>query len=187
TSYTDLGATALDACDGALAATPSGAVNANSPGTYTVTYTATDAAGNPGTASRTVNVVDTQGPTVTLTGANPQIVECHTTYTDLGATALDACDGALTATPSGAVNANSPGTYTVTYTATDAAGHPGTASRTVNVVDTQSPTVTPPGPVTVYTGPGALTCSKVVSNYALGNASASDLCDATLPITRTGV
>jgi hypothetical protein len=38
------------------------------------------------------------------------------------------------------VNVNTPGSYTVTYSATDAAGHTQTATRTVNVVDTTAPT-----------------------------------------------
>ena len=39
-------------------------VNVNSIGTYTVTYTATDAAVNVGTAIRTVTIEDTTAPTI---------------------------------------------------------------------------------------------------------------------------
>ena len=45
--------------------------------------------------TRTVNVVDTTAPPITLTGPDPQVIECTGTYVELGATALDACEGDL--------------------------------------------------------------------------------------------
>ena len=54
--YTELGATALDETDGVLSVSNSGTVDVGTPGTYVITYTATDAAGNIGTAQRTVIV-----------------------------------------------------------------------------------------------------------------------------------
>ncbi|HEX8282295.1 MAG TPA: PxKF domain-containing protein [Pyrinomonadaceae bacterium] len=56
-AFVDPGATATDTCDGALAVSVSGTVNTAVVGTYTLTYSATDSAGNTGTATRTVNVV----------------------------------------------------------------------------------------------------------------------------------
>ena len=47
-----------------------GSVDTDTVGSYTVTYTSTDASGNTGTATRTVNVVDTTAPVVTVTGDN---------------------------------------------------------------------------------------------------------------------
>ena len=49
-SYSELGASA----DTGEQVTISGAVNPNVPGTYTLTYSATDAAGNVGTATREI-------------------------------------------------------------------------------------------------------------------------------------
>ena len=46
-------------------------------------------------------------------------VELGSTYTDAGATA----DGGETVTTSGSVDVNTVGTYTITYSATDAAGN----------------------------------------------------------------
>ena len=129
-TYTDAGATA----DGGETVTTSGTVDTSTVGTYTITYSATDAAGNTGTATRTVNVVDTTAPVITVIGDNPATVELGATYTDAGATA----DGGETVTSSGTVDTSTVGTYTITYTATDAAGNTGTATRTVNVVDTAS-------------------------------------------------
>jgi uncharacterized repeat protein (TIGR01451 family) len=142
TVFTDPGATANDACTGSVAVTVSGSVDANTPGTYSLTYTATDGSHPPTVVTRTVNVVDTQGPVITINGANPATVECHTSYTDAGATAFDAClNASRPVTTSGSVNVNVTGAYTITYTATDGA-RTTTKTRTVNVVDTIPPVIT---------------------------------------------
>jgi hypothetical protein len=78
---------------------------------------------------------------ITLTGANPMTVECHTSFTDPGATADDSCNGAVGVTSNNNVNANVPGSYSVNYSASDASGNTQTATRTVNVVDTIPPTI----------------------------------------------
>src|ERR1019366_4351390 len=57
-TYTELKATANDNKDGALTPTISGTVNVNHTGVYIITYRATDAAGNIGTATRTITVVN---------------------------------------------------------------------------------------------------------------------------------
>ncbi|MFT7879328.1 MAG: DUF5011 domain-containing protein, partial [Sulfurimonas sp.] len=68
-TYMDAGATAYDAFDGRMDPVKSGSVNASVAGTYTITYTATDQAGNTGSISRTVIVVeDNVAPVVTLNG-----------------------------------------------------------------------------------------------------------------------
>jgi hypothetical protein len=69
-------------------------------------------------------------------------VECHTAFTDPGATASDGCAGNLTSgiSATGSVNANVPGTYTRTYTVSDGYNST-TVTRTVNVVDTIAPTI----------------------------------------------
>jgi hypothetical protein len=80
---------------------------------------------------------DTVAPIITLAGDNPATVELGSTYTDAGATA----DTGETVTSSGTVDTNTVGTYTINYSATDASGNVGTASRSVNVVDTQAPVI----------------------------------------------
>ena len=143
-SYTDAGATATDSYDGDLTAsiTTTSDVDINTVGTYTVTYAVSDSSANSATASRTVNVVDTTAPVITITGANPVDVDLGTTYSDAGATATDSYDGDLTSsiTVSSNVDTNTVGTYTVTYTVSDAAGNQATETRTVNVVDNSNPT-----------------------------------------------
>jgi hypothetical protein len=77
---------------------------------------------------------DTTAPVVTLTGPSSTTVSLNSSaYVDAGATANDDEDGSITPTMSGSVDVNQAGTYTITWTATDAAGNSGTASRTVTV------------------------------------------------------
>lgn len=77
---------------------------------------------------------DTTPPVITISGNNPASVILTHSYTDAGATANDDNDGNVTVSSSGTVDVNTAGTYTITYTASDAAGNHATASRTVNVV-----------------------------------------------------
>jgi uncharacterized repeat protein (TIGR01451 family) len=142
TSFTDPGASASDACEGPVPVTASGSVNPNTVGSYSITYTATDSGGRTTTVTRTVNVVDTTAPVVTLNGASSVTVECHTSYTDAGASATDSCSPTTSLSSSSDVNVNAPGTYHVVWRATDPSGNTGTATRTVTVVDTIPPTLT---------------------------------------------
>ena len=128
-------------------------------GTYIVTYSATDADGNTGTASRTVIVEDNIAPVITLSGANPYTVERASNYADPGATADT---GETVTVNTSGLNMAVSGTYTVTYSATDADGNIGTANRTVVVEDNIAPVITLSGanPYTVerasnYVDPGA--------------------------------
>ena len=77
TAFVDPSATASDSCDPAPAVAPQRHAEHQSVGTYTVTYTATDASGNHSSITREVVVVDTTAPVVTLNGASSVTVECH--------------------------------------------------------------------------------------------------------------
>ncbi|MFA5246466.1 MAG: immunoglobulin-like domain-containing protein, partial [Candidatus Micrarchaeia archaeon] len=142
TAYADAGATALDAVDGMVPVVASGTVNTDVLGEYTITYTATDESGNTATATRTVNVVDTTAPSITILGSNPDFSEVNTEYADAGATAFDAVDGIAIVVATGSVNINAIGSNTITYTASDSHGNTATATRVVNVVDTTAPSIT---------------------------------------------
>jgi hypothetical protein len=129
TTYVDPGATT----DGGETVTvDTSELNMAVSGNYIVTYSATDADGNIGTASRTVIVEDNDAPVITLSGTNPYTVERGTTYEDPGATADT---GETVVVNTSQLNMAVSGTYTVTYSATDADGNTGTASRTVTVDD----------------------------------------------------
>ncbi|MDB4785229.1 DUF5011 domain-containing protein [Akkermansiaceae bacterium] len=98
-SYTELGATLLDNYDSSsslgssdLYVIDSSAVNTSVVGEYTVTYNVTDSEDNVAQqVTRTVNVVDTTEPVITLVGGDVTI-EVGGSYTELGATLLDNYD-----------------------------------------------------------------------------------------------
>ncbi len=179
TSYSDAGATAFDACmNTATAVNTSGSVNVNAPGSYPITYTSTDTAGNTSTKVRTVNVVDTTPPVITLNGDNPTTIECHTSYSEAGGRVTDTCAGFAPATVSGSVNVNVPGTYTLTYTATDPSGNSSSTTRTVIVRDTIAPVVTLSGSSTVIV--------ECHGTYTEAGATANDSCAGSRPVTIGG-
>src|SRR6185436_18740728 len=168
--FSDPGASASDACAGDLTSSiqVSGSVNANTPGSYTLTYSVGDGF-NTSSAQRTVNVVDTTPPSLALSGASPMTVECHSPFSDPGASASDACAGDLTSSiqVSGSVDANTPGSYTLTYSVSDGF-NTSSLQRTVNVVDT-----TPPSLALSGASPMTVECHSPFSDPG---ASASDAC-----------
>jgi large repetitive protein len=112
-------------------------------GISTVTYTATDAQGATTTCSFTVTVNDTTPPVITC--PPNQIIEltatCQSTMPDYTtqATKADNC-GVISTTQTPAIGSIITGTaagnnYTVTLTATDAAGNSSTCSFQVTVID----------------------------------------------------
>ena len=126
----------------------SGFFDTNTPGSYQLAYTASnlfDVQSAP--ATRTLVVVDTTPPTVTLLGPNLMSLVAGTSFVDPGATASDLCAGDLTGSIQaiGAVNNAVPGNYTLLYAATDPSGNVGTTNRTVWVIPAQPyPTSTAP-------------------------------------------
>lgn len=108
-------------------------------GTTTVTYTATDDAGNSLTATQTVTVIDNTAPTITAPA--PTSVNADATGHAMipnvvaGTTATDNC-GPVTITQSPlAGTIVGLGTHTITINATDNAGNTSTAATTFTVVD----------------------------------------------------
>lgn len=67
-TYSDAGSTATDAVDGNVTnnVVVTGLVNPNAPGTYTITYSVTDVAGNQAITTRTINVIDNIAPVITF-------------------------------------------------------------------------------------------------------------------------
>ncbi|ATX79313.1 Cytochrome c2 [Mariprofundus aestuarium] len=141
--YSDPGATAWDMVDGNLTRRISikGEVNTSRPATYMITYSVSDKAGNRAkSVSRFVTVirgVDTTPPVITLNGAASASVTEDMRYVDAGATAMDGTDGNISTSikKAGSVNTSEPGTYTLTYDVSDAAGNAAnTKLRKVTVI-----------------------------------------------------
>ena len=159
-TYTDAGATATDNFDGDITSSivTVSTVNTSIVGVYLVAYNVSDTAGNAAAeVTRTVTVVDTTVPVITLLGDNPITIEVGDTYTDAGATATDTYDGDITSSivTVSTVNTAIVGVYSVTYNVSDTSGNVAAeVTRTVNVVDTTVPVITLLGedPVTIVVG-----------------------------------
>lgn len=78
---------------------------------------------------------DTTAPTITISGSSSITIDFNQAYVDAGATAIDDVDGAIAVTTTGTVDQSTAGDYTLTYTATDAAGNVSTETRTITVLD----------------------------------------------------
>ncbi len=103
--------------------------------------TPVDAAGNASSTAITLVLsganVSVYGsvPTITISGNNPDSVYASNSsgYGDAGASATDALSHSLSISTSGNVDRSTSGSYTLTYSATDAAGNTNSVSRTVTV------------------------------------------------------
>ena len=134
-AYTDAGSTVTDNIDDDLSATVAGSVDVNTLGTYTLSFSATDSSGNKAaTVTRTITVVDSAPPLITLLGDADMTIALGSTFTDPFATAEDAQDGSVDVVVIGEADSNTAGTYTLTYTASDGQGNQADpVTRTVNV------------------------------------------------------
>jgi hypothetical protein len=171
-TYTDAGATATDNINGTITGNiiTTGTVNTAVPGTYTITYNVSDAAGNAATPIiRTVIVLaDTTLPVISLIGAATIALMVDDTYTDAGATATDNIDGTITGSiiTTGAVNTAVAGTYTITYNVSDAAGNVATPVIRTIIVSIPPPTTKTLAEVTLATT--TLSTSSSFINYLTG-------------------
>ena len=137
-------------------------------GTYKLTYTANDKAGNTAKGTRVVEIVDTTAPLLTLNGEKTLTLEAGIdTYEELGATATDNYDETVENIQPNfihyrdkdgnfigkvdKVDTTKPGEYKIQYTHTDSNLNVGLDAtradhayvlRVVNVVDTINPTLT---------------------------------------------
>jgi PKD repeat protein len=161
-SYTELGVTYSDNYNTIAQIHPFIVKNVDTAhiGVYTVTYSLTDAAGNKAaTLTRTVKVVDTIAPVITINGNTSDSVDVFTPYSDPGVTVSDNYDnlsditvtvtGTFYSQFTGGKNPNLLGSYTIVYTATDKSGNKSIVTRTVKVVDHVAPVIRLTGDVAV--------------------------------------
>ena len=191
-SGTALDATALDNC-GAVTLThnyyawanPNSLSGATFPvGTTVVTWTATDAAGNTSSCNISVTVQDQTAPSF-LNCASGAVYTVSLFPDDCEGgviwpipVATDNCGSVTVTQTSGPAHGSllTVGSYVITYTATDGNGNSDNCSFTINVIDTEDPTITCPGNIInattdpgscSWTSPaGSLTPLLVTSNCA---------------------
>ncbi|MBB6611582.1 HYR domain-containing protein [Pontibacter sp. Tf4] len=108
-------------------------------GTTTVTWTVTDAADNEAHATQLVTVEDKEAPVPTIATLPTINGQCAATATV--PTATDNVDGTVSATTSDPLSYTAQGTYTITWTYTDAAGNTSSQAQQVIVKDNTAPVV----------------------------------------------
>jgi arylsulfatase A-like enzyme len=182
-AYTETGATAFDAEDGDISGdvvVGGDVVDTNAAGAYVITYDVTDSNGAAATqVTRTVNVAANNSPVITLNGsATVNIVEGYG-YTDAGATATDAEDGDISVNilvGGDVVDANTPGTYLITYDVTDSHGAAAQqVTRTVIVVVNSPPVITLNGDtnVSLFIGDSYTDAGATATDFEDGDVSAN--------------
>lgn len=143
-----------------------GAVDESRLGKNTIHYCASFLAFH-AEASRTVRVVDTQPPVITLTPDPPEGPPAGLPYQEAGYTATDNFDGDIT---DRVVRTETIGL--VTYAVLDSSGNPAYAQREIPIVDTTPPVIT-------LTGSSDITVS-VAQGYEEPGYSAQDNLDGDL-------
>ena len=167
TAYSDAGATATDDVDGAVTVSTTGSVISSSAGEYTLTYSATDAAGNTHDESFTITVSDDEDPSIDGLSANlTPSAAAGTCGADVSwdePTANDNCAGASIAQTAGLPSGSAfpVGTTTNTFVITDAAGNTATCSFDVTVNDTENPTISCPSDININNDTG--NCSAIAT------------------------
>ncbi|MHB8860383.1 MAG: immunoglobulin-like domain-containing protein [Minisyncoccota bacterium] len=146
---TDKAGNSSTAIRSVIVGNPDGTVSTS--GTSKRSQTSTSTSTTPIIIAPVTPAADTTPPVVTLVGDAAMQITVGDMFTDPGATATDDVDGTLTSKiqETGTIDASTAGLYTLTYSATDAAGNEGHVSRVVSVVAAPSA----PDPVTASSTP----------------------------------
>ena len=126
TGYADPGAKWTDAVDGNGTLIANGTVNQMRVGSYQLSYSKIDQAGNiANQIFRTVQVVDTTAPSLTLKGSERSKHQVWREYKDPGVISYDRVDGNLTlkVIKTGEVKIDQPGIYRLDYRVSDQSGN----------------------------------------------------------------
>jgi len=176
TSYTEMGTTASDNYDATVSVVETGNVDTSALGEYTITYCVTDASGNgPVCVTRWVFIQDTLAPVLALVGDETVDVEQCSQYDDEGYTVTDNGDYVVADGGTWTGSTEIRGTYTITYTATDNGNNSTTVTRTINIVDTEAPTLEMLG--------NAIDTVERWSEYTDAGYSAADFCNPESEVT----
>ena len=162
-TYVEEGFTAIDNYDGDIT---DQVVRTEKDGV--IVYTVTDSFGNKAEVTRTINYKDVIAPVITLSGESNIVLSPGTEYVEPGYTAVDECDGDLTAKVEVEqdIDVNVKGEYEVCYKVTDSSGNETTLIRTVLIADQIAPVITLEGGTTTYV--------KIGSSYTELGYTATD-------------
>ncbi len=167
-------ATASDLVSGSLLAT----ANNTGPftvGTHSIVWSATDAAGNTGTATQMVSITDTSAPVLNLPADfNVEATSAAGATVNYSASASDLVDGnvVINCTPASGSNF-ALGINLVNCSASDTSAHTSSGSFNITVIDTTAPIVTAPLDIT-------LEATGTTTAVPLGTATATDLVDGSI-------
>ncbi len=182
-------ATAADNCTVNVSRTGVPAGNFFPVGVTTITYTATDSAGNTATDTQTVTVRDLTAPIIEappdasytcmseVPAASPSQATRGTVLDENGnplppGPPVDNCGTptvTISETVTGAGNPSSPRIITRTFTATDAAGNSASDDQVITVIDPTPPTISCPADITVYLPLNSTDTSTVVNFDVTGS------------------
>lgn len=179
-SFDDPGATAVNGAGKPVPVQVSGKVDTSVLGTYELTYVAVDEKDS-AAVGRSITVVDTTPPEITLEGGSTVSVICGEAFTDPGASARDGCNGNVAVEASGRVDTNVQGGYLITYTATDSNGNAKTVSRTVIVGSTED------NPPTVTLTSDAEITLECGGTFIDPGAIARTVCSGYVPVITSGI
>jgi hypothetical protein len=140
--YEELGGVVLLE-DGMHILTIDGTVNDLVVGDYTINYSYTDSNSVEYNMSKTVHIIDTVVPEITLLGDAEITLEFGDLYTEPFVVVLDNYDQELVVDVVTDLDLDNLGTYTISYSTTDSSGNiSDTVTRTIIIVDTTSPEIT---------------------------------------------
>ena len=131
-------------------------------GTTTVTYTATDDAGNSIECSFDITVEDNENPTLVCPANITQFNEvgtCNSIVTWEAPVPNDNCSASVTSSSHNPGDTFTVGTTTVTYTATDDSGNSVECSFDITIIDNENPQLTCPDDITQTADQGLCTTS----------------------------
>jgi len=180
-----------DNCPGVTLAQTTGSAS-GSPfpeGTQTVTFVATDAAGNTNSCSFTITVEDNEAPIFFNCPANISVGTdggtCDAVVTWATLASNDNCDGTITPVQTSGLGSGATfpeGVTTETWTATDGEGNVGTCTFTVTVTDDEGPQINCPSDQTVtFDG----NCQYELLDYVAQVGFLDDNCDASPTVTQS--
>lgn len=180
TTFNDPGAYAIDNIDDTIQFKEfivTHDIDTSKLGEYKVKYEVSDNAGNKATKERTVEVIDTIAPVITLKGPSTINLGLGFPYSENGVeSAIDNLDGDVTSDVkiSGSVNSDVGGNYIITYKVSDSHNNERVVERLVQIAkDTEAPVITLKGsnPMEIYLGQSYVEPGATASDNIEGDIS----------------